>query len=257
MLSARTFLVRGLLAGLIAGIVAFGVAYVVGEPPVNAAIGLEEAAGHTHDETTTAHSHDEETAVVSRALQATAGLLTATVVAGTTLGGLMGVLSALALGRLGGLGIRGSTLAVAGVGFTTLYAAPFLVYPPNPPAVGQGETIGYRTALYFVMLAISLIAGLAAVLVGRRLSARWGSWYATLASIAGYGATVIIVAALLPAYDELPANFPASVLYDFRLASFGVQLSLWAVLAVVLAELSVRAARTATAPPAARATASL
>ena len=44
MLSARTFLVRGLLAGLIAGFVAFGVAFVVGEPSINAAIAFEEAA---------------------------------------------------------------------------------------------------------------------------------------------------------------------------------------------------------------------
>jgi len=34
MLTARTFLVRGLLAGLIAGVLTFGVAYLVGEPPV-------------------------------------------------------------------------------------------------------------------------------------------------------------------------------------------------------------------------------
>ena len=44
MLSARAFLVRGLLAGLIAGIVAFGVAFVVGEPSINAAIAFEEEA---------------------------------------------------------------------------------------------------------------------------------------------------------------------------------------------------------------------
>ena len=37
-MSARDFLVRGLLAGLIAAFAAFGVAYVVGEPPVRAAI---------------------------------------------------------------------------------------------------------------------------------------------------------------------------------------------------------------------------
>ena len=44
MLTARTFLVRGLLAGLIAGIVTFGVAYVIGEPSIDAAIAIEEAA---------------------------------------------------------------------------------------------------------------------------------------------------------------------------------------------------------------------
>ena len=48
-MNARDFLVRGLLAGLIAAFVAFGVAYVVGEPPVRAAIALEEAGGgHSH-----------------------------------------------------------------------------------------------------------------------------------------------------------------------------------------------------------------
>ena len=45
MISARDFLVRGLLAGLFAGLVAFGVAYVIGEPSVNAAIAIEESAG--------------------------------------------------------------------------------------------------------------------------------------------------------------------------------------------------------------------
>ena len=38
MTSARDFLVRGLFAGLFAGLLAFGVAYVIGEPSINAAI---------------------------------------------------------------------------------------------------------------------------------------------------------------------------------------------------------------------------
>jgi hypothetical protein len=49
MTSAPDFLVRGLLAGLVAGLVAFGVAYVVGEPSVNAAIAFEDSgSGHHH-----------------------------------------------------------------------------------------------------------------------------------------------------------------------------------------------------------------
>ena len=46
--------------------------------------------------------------------------------------------------------------------------------------------IGTRTALYFIMLAISIIAAATAVLVGRKLADRWGGWYATLSAIAGY-----------------------------------------------------------------------
>ena len=91
MTSARDFLVRGLLAGLIAGLVAFGVAYLVGEPSVNAAITIEESgrSGHDHAAEPTA-SDGTAAAEVPRSIQATAGLLTATVVAGVTLGGLVG-----------------------------------------------------------------------------------------------------------------------------------------------------------------------
>jgi predicted cobalt transporter CbtA len=241
-LAARDLLLRGLLAGLLAGVAAFAVAYVVGEPSVNAAITVEqsEAAEHAAD----GHTHAEEAGgtEVPRSLQSTAGLLTATVVAGATLGGLVGVVSALALGRFGRLGARGVPLLVAGLGFVTVYAVPFLVYPPNPPAVGQADTIGYRTALYFLLVAISLVAGVTAVLVGRRLAARWGSWYATLAVAAGYLVVLVVAAALMPRYDEVPADFPASVLYAFRRASFLTQLTLWGVLGLALAQLAQRLA---------------
>ena len=118
MTSARSFLVRGLLAGLVAGLVAFGVAYVVGEPSVNAAIAIEESGelGNHHADHPTA-SEDAGGTEVPRSLQSTLGLMTATMVDGVTLGGLLGVLSALALGRFGRLGVRGVSLSLAAIGF--------------------------------------------------------------------------------------------------------------------------------------------
>ena len=257
MLSARSFLVRGLLAGLIAGIVAFGVAFVLGESSVDAAIALEQAGvpaepGHSHGDGEPAHSHGTEGEAgteVPRTLQSTAGLLTATAVAGTVIGGLVGVLSALALGRFGGLGTRGSTLAVTAIGFVSLYVLPSLLYPPNPPAVGSSDTIGMRTALYFVAVAISIVAAVVAVLTGRRLAQRWGGWHATVAATAGYLLVVVVAFALLPHYDEVPATFPASLLYEFRVAGFLTQLVLWAVLGVLLAEFVGRLTRTVEPEP--------
>ncbi len=246
MVSARSFLIRGLLAGLFAGLVTFGVAYVVGEPSVNAAIALEESTGGgpSHAEGTAAHEDTEPAeAEVPRSLQSTAGLLTATVVAGVTIGGLLGVLSALALGRFGGLGPRATTLLVSGVGFLASTVLPFLAYPPSTPAVGQAETIGLRTGLYFSLLATSVILAVTAVVVGRILARRWGAWYAGLATVGGYLLACVIVVTLLPSYDEVPADFPATVLYDFRLASFATQLTLWAVLGLTLAELVHRLVR--------------
>jgi predicted cobalt transporter CbtA len=245
MISARDFLVRGLLAGLFAGLVAFGVAYVVGEPSVNAAIAIEESAGldHGHAADEPAASEEAPGTEVSRSLQSTLGLLTATVVAGVTLGGLVGVISALALGRFGRLGVRGVSLSVAAIGFVSVSLLPFVAYPPNPPAVGDPNTIGTRTALFFIMLAVSIIAAATAVLVGRKLAARWGGWYATLMAIAGYLLVTLTAVALLPSYSEVPVDFPATVLYEFRAASLITQLTLWATLGVVLGELLYRLQR--------------
>lgn len=247
MVSARNFLIRGLLAGLFAGLVTFGVAYVVGEPSINASIAIEEAGSAAPADETTGHSHGaEEGTVVPRSIQSTFGLLTATAVAGVTLGGLAGVLSALALGRFGRLGARATTLGVAGVAFVTLYLIPFVAYPPNPPAVGQSDTIGMRTGLYFTMLAISVIAAVAAVVVGRQLARTWSAWSAGLAVVGGYLVVTLVAVALLPTDNEVPADFPATVLYEFRAASLVTQLSLWTVLGVTLAELVHRLTRRTT-----------
>jgi predicted cobalt transporter CbtA len=158
-------------------------------------------------------------------------------VAGVTLGGLVGVLSALAIGRFGRLSVRGVSLTVAAIGFVSVSLLPSVAYPPNPPAVGDPETIGTRTTLYFIMLAISIIAAVTATLVGRRLARRWDPWYATLSVVVGYLLVTLTAVALLPSYSEVPAGFPATVLYEFRVASLITQLTLWATLGVALGEL--------------------
>ena len=262
MITARDLLVRGLLAGLLAGIAAFVVAYAVGEPSVSAAIALEDSSTSTgeshshgtdtgsastedHDHGTAAGGHEHGAAAggeteVPRSLQSTAGLATATVVAGVTLGGLVGVVSALGLGRFGRLGARGVPMLVAGLGFVAVYLVPFLAYPPNPPAVGSGDTIGYRTELYFLLVAISVLAGVTAVLVARHVAPRWGAWYATLVCVAGYAVVVGLASSLMPTYDEVPDGFPASLLYEFRRSSLLVQATLWGVIGLALAELTHR-----------------
>jgi predicted cobalt transporter CbtA len=241
--SARDFLVRGLLAGLIAGLAAFGVAFAAGEPALDAAIAIEGSNASHHDDPTEESPVDSEGTAVSRSVQATVGLLTGTLLAGVTLGGLAGLLSGFALGRFGGLGPRATALSVVTVMFVTLDLVPFVGYPPNPPGVGQADTIGQRTALYFVLMAISVIAAVMVILIGRRAAHRWGGWYAILLSIGSYLIIISAVIVLMPAYDEVPASFPASLLYEFRVASLGTRLTLWAVLGVMLAELVYRLTR--------------
>lgn len=245
MLSLRDFLVRGLLAGLIAGVAAFGVGYAVGEPSVAASIAIEEAGGgHSHGAEAEEPAVAEEPAAgeveVPRDLQSTLGLATGMLVLGTALGGLAGILAGLAFGRFGRRSARAASLAVCGVAFTVLYLVPFLIYPPNPPAVGHGETIGYRTALYFGMLAISIIAAALGLYLARTLHRRLGAFYAGLIGVGIYVVIVLVALGVMPRYDEVPPEFPASLLYEFRQASVISQAVLWGVIGVVLGELTHR-----------------
>ncbi len=238
-MSTRTFLGQGLVAGLLAGIAAFVVAYTVGEPQVDRAIALEEAAGataaeHEHsDDAAAGHSHDDEDAVVTRATQSTWGLATGTLAIGVVLGGLTGLLAAVGLGRLGGLRPAASTALVALLGAVSFSVVPFLKYPATPPAVGSGETIDNRTGLYFGFLAVSVLAVLAAMLVARSAARRWSGVPGVVAGAATYVVIVVVAALAFPKVDEL-GDFPAGILWDFRVASLLTLLALWAVVGAVL-----------------------
>ena len=114
---------------------------------------------------------------------------------------------------------------------------PFLKYPANPPGASDGGSIGQRTGLYLVMLLFSVLVAVLASGLARTLAARVGTWTAAVAGVAAYLLVVAVGGALLPTVDEIPAGFPAAVLYDFRLASLGTQAMLWAVLGLVFGAL--------------------
>jgi len=225
-MSARAFLVRGLLAGLLAGFAAFLVAYEVGEPHVERAIALEEAAAD--------HGHSEaDEPVVSRDTQRTWGLLTGSLGVGTALGGLVGLVSAGVVGRIGRLSPGQSTALVALVGFVAVGLVPFLKYPANPPAVGNPDTIGERTGYYFAFLLLSVVVAVAASLVAARLRPRFGTYAAVLAGAGTYLVTMVAAAVLMPTVNEL-GTFPADTLWSFRLASLLTLATLWGCIGVAL-----------------------
>ncbi|WP_405062946.1 CbtA family protein [Kribbella sp. NBC_01505] len=231
----RTFgslLVRGLIVGLFAGLLAGTFAYVMGEPRVDAAIAIEEANA-------TAHSHDhgsgdehaageEEAPLVSRSGQK-AGLFLATGLSGVALGGIFAVGFTLLRRRLRTGNDAYAALGLAAAGFIGVVLVPFLKYPPNPPAVGDPETITRRTVTYL----LTIVIGLLAVWAGVALS-RWAARYGDVARLAGgvAGLVVTVVAAylILPRINEVPDAFPATLLWQFRFASLGTQATLWLLL---------------------------
>src|SRR6201999_1324960 len=110
-----------------------------------------------------------EPEMVSRKVQRNIGLLTGVVVYGAAMGGIFALVFAFAYGRLRIADPRALSAWLAFLGFVTIALVPGLKYPANPPAVGQPETIGVRTAAYFLFIAFSIAAMVLAVQVGRRL----------------------------------------------------------------------------------------
>ncbi|KPC89695.1 membrane protein, partial [Streptomyces sp. NRRL F-6602] len=135
------------------------------------------------------------------ALQATGGLATGVLVFGVAIGGIAAIAFCVALGRIGRFGPRATAAFVALGGLIAVYVVPFLKYPANPPAVGDGDTIGKRTALFFLLVLLSVLLAVGAVLLGRRLAPRLGNWNATVAAGAAFLLAVTLAYVFLPSYN--------------------------------------------------------
>ncbi|MGY4922291.1 CbtA family protein [Streptomyces sp. 900105755] len=227
--TVRNLLVRGMLAGLAAGLLALVVAYVLGEPNVDKAIGFEDA-----------HSHEHEMEVVSRSLQSTAGLATGVLLYGVSFGGIAALAYSFALGRVGRLSPRATALLLSGCALMAVYVVPFLKYPANPPSVGDPDTIGKRTTLYFLMMLLSVLLAVAATLLGKRLRPRLGTWWATVLAVAAFAVVIGVAYQFLPVINEVPADFPATLLWRFRLSALAIQVVLWGGFGLLFGELAER-----------------
>jgi hypothetical protein len=225
----RNLLARGMLAGLAAGVLALVVAYLLGEPNVDSAISFEES-----------HSHEHEMEVVSRSLQSTAGLATGVLVYGVAFGGIAALAFCVALGRVGRFSPRATALLLSTVALLAVYVVPFLKYPANPPSVGDPDTIGKRTSLYFLMMVLSVLLAVAATMLGKRLVPSLGTWWATVVAVAAFGVVIGLAYEFLPVINEVPKDFPAVLLWRFRLSALAIQAVLWGGFGLVFGELAER-----------------
>ncbi|WP_280492342.1 CbtA family protein [Nocardia asiatica] len=248
--SLRTLLLRGLLAGLVAGLLAATVGYFVGEPKVDAAIAIEEAgsaAEHTHGEHAESpggHTHgDEEEPLVSRGGQKF-GQFLALGLAGLALGAIYASVAHFAR-RYTTLSGPRLALMLGAAGWAAIVAVPFFKYPANPPAVGDPDTINERTLLWLAAVVLGIVAVGAAVAAFTALRAQL-SMFRLIGGVAAFVLVTTLGYLLLPGVDEVGANFPATLLWQFRVASLAETATLWACLALGFAALTEFATRTDT-----------
>ncbi|WP_024446887.1 CbtA family protein [Mycolicibacterium iranicum] len=248
---------RGLLAGAAAGVLAFIFARIFVEPQIELAIGYEDGIATAHEAMETAagvagHSHGEDGGGFTRAVQMNIGMGLGVLLFSLAIGALFAVAFAVTYGRVGNISARLTSLYVAGGMLLSLYVVPALKYPASPPALSLDETIRQRTLLYLAMVVLSVAILVGAVVLGRRWAPKLGAWNATLAAGAAYVVAIAVVMLVLPTIDETPGplvddagvivyeGFPADLLYDFRLYSFGTQVVIYATIGVVFAALVSR-----------------
>jgi predicted cobalt transporter CbtA len=235
-------LLRGMLVGLLAGLLSFGFLKLAGEPSVDRAIAfetaMEEAKAKTKAEEAAAKGlptpvEEAEPELVSRGVQGSFGLLTGVSVYSAAFGGLFALAFALAYRRIGDFSPRATAALLAAAGFVSVCLTPMIKYPANPPSIGLPETIGSRTSLYFAMMLISVATMIAAGTMRLRLERRLGAAKAVLSAAALYVVVMACVAWALPPVNETPEGFPATLLLQFRAASFGGQALMWATLGLL------------------------
>ena len=265
----KRIILRGLLVGALGGLLAFVFARIFAEPVIERAIDYERGRDEAQAALDAAAGHPEMDMggeVFTRAVQSNVGIGFGMVLFGIAMGALFAVAYCVAVGRVGKVSPRNLALLVAGGLFLGVYFVPFLKYPANPPSIGHGETIKDRTGLYLTMVVCSLVFLLGAIWLGKRLSARFGNWTATLMAAGAFIVAIGIVMLLLPSLGQLSSNvnehgahgtetpqpltdpsgkivypgFSADDLYAFRLYSVAAQAILWTTIALCFAPMASR-----------------
>jgi predicted cobalt transporter CbtA len=215
---------QGVLAGMAAGGALALVLRLIGEGPIGRAVGLEGGGG------------DE---MFSRGTQQLGGMAAA-VLYGVALGAAFTVAYAAVRHRLRAADDWRAAVGLAVAGFVAVFLLPFLKYPANPPAVGDPDTIGRRTVLYLLAVGWSLVATWAGwrawrALVGRGL----GVHQAVPATVAVWVALAAIGLVALPGNPD-PVTAPATLIWQFRLATLAGAATLWSVLGMTFGWLRMR-----------------
>jgi predicted cobalt transporter CbtA len=215
---------RGLLAGAFAGLTAALCSLLLVEGPLQAAIEVEEARSHAAGE----HSHEE---MFSRSTQVVGGMVAAVLV-GLALGVIFAVVFATVRHRLSASTDFGRSLQLTAAGFVAVSLLPAVKYPANPPGVGESDTVTGRTLAYFSFIAAGIVILCAAHYLHRHLVSR--GWVPSRAATAAAAVGVVLVGVALwgwPANpDPVPADVPATLLWQFRVASLAELAGMWAVL---------------------------
>lgn len=189
----KGFILRGLAAGAAGGAAAALFLRFVTETQISAALRFEDATG--------LGLPAGEPARFSRGTQHWGGMAAA-VVYGSLLGVVLGIVIAALHHRLRGRNEFERGAKVAASAFVALVLIPALKYPPNPPTVGDPDTIGQRSTEFLLLMAASVVVVGAGWYLWDQLTER--GWRGAPRFLAGGGGFVAMVTLLMVVWPASP-----------------------------------------------------
>ena len=220
------FIIIVLLSGAFAGFIHGTVNFVIVEPYLDQAIGIENqnlfASGEAKDTPQFWAEYDGY-----RDWQKS-GQILAGVILGVSMGSLFGIVFALSRRSLPGSNDVKKSVILACVMWFTLIFIPFLKYPANPPTVGEEDTVVLRSILYLSFIAISGIGAVSFYQVSKKFEGN-----KKLVALVGYGILISIAFIAMPVNpDEITA--PMLLVNEFRLMSILGISSFWISVGIIL-----------------------
>jgi len=147
-LSMRGFVWRGLAAGAAGGAAWALFLRFVTETQIGFALEFEDAAG--------LGAAPGEAAMFSRSTQHWGGMAGA-LLYGTVLGLVLAVIVAALHHRIASRNEFGRAARISVGAFVALVAIPMMKYPPNPPTVGNPDTVNQRTSDFLLLMGASIV----------------------------------------------------------------------------------------------------
>ena len=231
-MKAITFIAITLLAGAIAGTILGAINQVAVEPYIERAIELE-----MRNAAQSGQVMNNPSEFAAYRFWQKGGEIIAGTILGLSIGSLYGIVFAYTHGSISGTNNnKRKALIVASIMWFVLFLMPALKYPPNPPAVGNPETIYYRQSLYVAFLAISGFSALGLAFLYRKMVvASSNNTKKTMIIIiipSAYAAIMVGAYLAMPANPD-PINAPIDLVIGFRITSAITIGMFWALLGVI------------------------
>ena len=217
------YLQRGVLAGVVAGL-AYGLYMATVGNPLSEYV---HDAGHDHGHGDHGHAHEHAGHAVSETT-------TALVSVGS------GALWAIFLGGIFALALYfleptlpgpdgGKSYVLAGAGFLSVSAVPWLVLPPAAPGAEQLYSIDARLGIYVGLVALGIVVSAAAIVAYKRTAPR----HPALGLIAGAVpvATVVVVVPLVTPTVVSHPDLSSDLVTSYQALAALSQAAIWALLA--------------------------